>query len=242
MSGSVFVRQYHDRLIVESPGGFPSGITLDNILDRQAPRNRLIASILALCGLVERSGQGMNLMYELSIREAKSVPDFTGTDEYYVFLTLNCLILDQRIFILLDEIEKNSKEPLSTDDLVVIDALLHERKLPAHLHESAKRLKKMGVVELAGRSKYVLARRFYEVTGKLGVHTRLVGLDRETCKELIYKHIQGCANQGTPLREIMQVLPSHSKSQVQYLLKELHEENRVYQKGATTASRWYSVK
>ena len=63
--GSIFVRQFRDRLIVESPGGLPFGITLDNILDRQLPRNRRIAEILSLCGMVERSGQGMNLMFEL---------------------------------------------------------------------------------------------------------------------------------------------------------------------------------
>lgn len=81
LSGNVFVRQYRDRLVVESPGGFPLGISLDNILDRQAPRNRRIAEMLSLCGMVERSGQGMNLMYELSVQEAKPLPDFTGTDD-----------------------------------------------------------------------------------------------------------------------------------------------------------------
>ena len=54
---------------------------MENIFDRQLPRNRRIAEILALCGLVERSGQGMNLIYELNIKEAKQLPDFTGTDE-----------------------------------------------------------------------------------------------------------------------------------------------------------------
>ena len=68
MGGSVFVRQYRDRLVVESPGGFPNGISLSNILNRQLPRNRRIAEILALCGLVERSGQGMNIIYEQSIK------------------------------------------------------------------------------------------------------------------------------------------------------------------------------
>ena len=50
----------------------------------QAPRNRLIATILALSGLVERAGQGMNLIYELSIKDAKSLPDFSKTDDYFV--------------------------------------------------------------------------------------------------------------------------------------------------------------
>src|SRR5699024_6920978 len=40
MNGSVFIRQYRDRLVIESPGGFPNGITVENILDRQSPRNR----------------------------------------------------------------------------------------------------------------------------------------------------------------------------------------------------------
>lgn len=95
---SIFVRQYRDRLVVESPGGFPFGITLDNVLDRQLPRNRCIAEIFALCGMVERSGQGMNLMFELSVQEAKPLPDFTGTDDFFVIVTLNGLILDKALY------------------------------------------------------------------------------------------------------------------------------------------------
>ena len=47
LGGSVFVRQFPRRLEVVSPGGFPTGIALDNILDRQNPRNRRIADIFA---------------------------------------------------------------------------------------------------------------------------------------------------------------------------------------------------
>jgi ATP-dependent DNA helicase RecG len=97
LSGSIFVRQYRERLVIESPGGFPAGVTQENILYKQSPRNKRIAEILALCGLVERSGQGMDLMFELSVREAKALPDFFGTDAYLVRLTLNGLILDERL-------------------------------------------------------------------------------------------------------------------------------------------------
>jgi hydroxymethylpyrimidine pyrophosphatase-like HAD family hydrolase len=40
--------------------------TSENILDRQSQRNLLIAKIFQLCGLAECSGQGMNLIYELT--------------------------------------------------------------------------------------------------------------------------------------------------------------------------------
>lgn len=102
LGGSVFVRQYRDRLVIESPGGFPNGISLDNILDRQVPRNRRIAEILSLCGLVERSGQGMNLIYELSIKEAKQLPDFSGTDADFVSITLHGLIIDTKMLSLIN--------------------------------------------------------------------------------------------------------------------------------------------
>jgi len=60
LGGSVFVRQYAHRLQVVSPGGLPPGITPSNILDQQNPRNRRLAEALGKCGLIERSGQGMN--------------------------------------------------------------------------------------------------------------------------------------------------------------------------------------
>ncbi len=63
--GSVFVRQYSRRLEVVSPGGFPAGITPENMIDKQFPRNRRIAESLLRCGLVERSGQLQSLLAEL---------------------------------------------------------------------------------------------------------------------------------------------------------------------------------
>ena len=82
----------------------------------------------------------------------------------------------------------------------------------------------MGIIEITGRNKYVLARSIYAATCKSGVHTRLVGLDRDTNKELILKHIRQNGNKGTPLKELQQVLPSHSRRQVQILLNELKDE------------------
>ena len=61
---SIFVRQYRDRLVVESPGGFPFGITLDNVLDRQLPRNRCIAEIF--CPM--RYGGALRTRHESDVR------------------------------------------------------------------------------------------------------------------------------------------------------------------------------
>lgn len=238
-AGSIFIRQYQDRLIIESPGGFPLGITLDNILDRQLPRNRRIAEILSLCGMVERSGQGMNLMFELSIQEAKPLPDFSGTDDYAVHVTLNGLVIDQAMLAVINQISEKCEEMLSTEDFLTIDTLYHGRQLTDKMHSRLNRLIEMGIVEHIGRKKYVLARSLYAATGQTGVHTRQVGLDRETNKELLFKHIKQNGEIGTPFKELQQVLPGHSRNQIQVLIRELRKEGKIDCKGKTSAARWY---
>lgn len=238
--GSIFVRQFRDRLVVESPGGLPVGITLDNILDRQLPRNRRIAEILSLCGLVERSGQGMNLMFELSVQEAKPLPDFTGTDDFFVSVTLNGLIIDKAMLSVINRIGEATMESMSTEDFLVIDALYYERPMNEKMQSRLNRLIEIGIVEHIGRKKYVLARSLYAATGKTGVHTRHVGLDRDTNKELLLKHIRQNNTIGTPFKELQQVLPGLNRGQIRVLMRELRESGKVFCKGTTSAARWYA--
>lgn len=239
LAGSVFIRQYPDSLIIESPGGLPNGITLDNILDRQVPRNRRIAEVLALCGLVERSGQGMNIIYETSIKEAKQLPDFTGTNDSFVNLTLNGVVLDKMMLSLINKIGNERLESLTTADFLVINALYYERSLTDNMRSRVKHLIEMGIVEHIGRNKYVLARSLYSAAGKTGIHTRIVGLDRETNKELLVKHIREKGSEGTPFKELQQVLPGHNRGQIQALLRDLRKEGRVHCEGNTSAARWF---
>lgn len=239
LGGSIFVRQYKDRLIVESPGGFPLGITLDNVLDRQLPRNRRIAEILALCGMVERSGQGMNLMYELSVQEAKALPDFTGTDDYFVRVVLNGLIIDKAMLSFINRIGEERMESLATDDFLAIDALYHGKVITDKIRSRFNKLIDIGIIEHIGRNKYVLARGLYAVTGETGIHTRKVGLDRNTNKELLLKHIRENNDKGTPFKELQQVLPGHSRNQIQVLMRELQADNKVVCVGKTSAAKWY---
>jgi len=177
----------------------------------------------------------------LYYKEAKSLPDFKGTDDYLVCITLNGLVLDKRMLLLLGRIGNERLESLSTEDFLVINTLFYEQKLPSKLRSRTKRLIDMGIIENAGRSKYVLARSIYVATGKPGVYTRLVGLDRETNKELILKHIRKNGKQGSPLNELQQVLPGHSRRQIQFLLDDLKNEMRIKVAGKTKGAKWFLV-
>ena len=79
------------------------------------------------------------------------------------------------------------------------------------MQDRLPRLTDMGIVEHIGHKKYVLARSLYAATGKAGIHTRRVGLDRDTNKELLLKHIRENNAVGTPFKELQQVLPGLSR-------------------------------
>jgi predicted HTH transcriptional regulator len=127
--GSIFIRQYSRKLVIESPGGFLPGITPENILNRHAARNGRIAAVFQRCGLVERSGQGMNLIYEMSVKEAKPLPKFTGSDAMFVKLTLDGQVIHPRMLALLKEIGTHRLNVMTTDDYLLLSALFLEEDL-----------------------------------------------------------------------------------------------------------------
>ena len=145
LGGSIFVRQHPRRLVVQSPGGFPVGITMDNILDCQSPRNRRIADVFAKCGLVERSGQGMNLMFEQSIKQGKPRPDFAGTDAYNVVLTLHGQVQDPHFVRFLERVGRETTASFGTQDFLVLDLVHREVTVPPSLQHSLRNLKERGV-------------------------------------------------------------------------------------------------
>ncbi len=71
------------------------------------------------------------------------------------------------------------------------------------------------------------------------MYTRKRGLDRETNKALLLKHIQDNQQEGSKLQELMQVLPDLSRDQVQKLLQALKAVGRIYNVGHANAARWY---
>lgn len=239
---SVFIRQYPRRIEIVSPGGFPPGITAENVLWQQNPRNRRIAETLARCGLVERAGQGFDLIYRQCIRQSKPMPDLSRTDESLVWLTLHGEVQDPEFLRFFEEIGRERLRTFSTDDFLIVGAVHSGESLHPSARPRVERLLELGVIERIGRgrgSRLLLSRRFYRHLGKAGVYTRKRGLDRETNKALLLKHIQDNEVSGARMEELRQVLPSHSRSQVQVLLRELVNQGAVHVHGRTRAGHWY---
>lgn len=241
LGGSVFVRQYPQRLEVVSPGGFPPGITTDNVLDQQSPRNRRLAEALAKCGLIERSGQGMNLMFEHAIRQGKPLPSFAGTAAHEVRLTLDGRVHSPAFVRFMERIGEQTLRSFSTDDFLALDALHREKPLTQTLKDRLPGLVSVGAVEAVGRgrgARYMLSEALYAALGAKGTHTRKKGLDHETNKALLLKHLAMQGEAGAPLSELRQVLPSLPSSAVQSLMNELREQGSVFLLGQRRWARW----
>ena len=235
---SVYVRQYPKRLEIESPGGFPPGVTAENILERQNPRNRRIAETLQKCGLVERSGQGADKMFRLMIEESKPRPDYSGSDEHRVLLRLDSEIQDPQFMEFLDRVGRQTRGLWSVEDLIVLDDIRQGKVRSAD--ERVRRLVDQRVVELIGRgrgTRYILSKRFYTFAGQRGKYTRSRGLDRETNKALIVRHLELHGRRGT-IQEFEEVLPNLTRPQIHGLLKELKAEHRVRRVGGKRYGHW----
>lgn len=242
LGGSVFVRQFPRRMEIVSPGGLPAGITPQNILDRQSPRNRRIAEAFARCGLIERSGQGINRMFEQSIKQSKPLPDFSGSDEYQVNVVLRGEVQDVPFVRFLERLGAERLASFGTHDLLVLDCVRSERPVPETLRDRVDRLLEFGVIERLGRgrgARLMLSRALYAAMGATGAYTRKRGLDHETNKALILKHLKDGHGKGSPLSELQQVLPALSPRHVQRLIEELRQENKVRLEGRRRWARWF---
>jgi ATP-dependent DNA helicase RecG len=239
LGGSIFVRQYPRRLEIDSPGGFPLGIHVDNILDRQNPRNRRIAEILTKCGLVERSGQGMNLIYEELIKQSKPTPDWARTDQYQVGLTLHGTVGDPAFIRFVEKVAKELTVSFGTHDWVILAHAARGEKIPKGQESRVARLLELGVIERGKGRTYILSRRFYEFVGQKGAYTRKKGLDRDHNLALLFKHIEDNKATGSKLDELCQVIPSLPRTHVQSLLQSLKRRGKAHPVGERRAGVWY---
>ena len=242
LSGSVFVKQYPKHLEITSPGGFPAGITTENILDQQSPRNRRLAEAFARCGLIERSGQGMNRIFEETIRQSKPLPDFVGSDSHHVRLTLRGEVQNPAFIRFLENVGNERLASFTTQDFLVLDLLQREQMVPDTLRTRVPHLVQLGIIEKAGRGRHILSRALYAHLGQKGTYTRVRGLGEAESMALLYKHVCDNREQGSPFADLAQVLPSVSERRVKYLIKRLKDDGKIEPKGGRRWARWIPAK
>lgn len=75
----VEIRQFDDRLEINSPGGLPGYITLDNIVEEHFSRNPRLVNGLFEWGYIEQLGLGIDRMIEEMVQGGHPSPEFKPT-------------------------------------------------------------------------------------------------------------------------------------------------------------------
>jgi ATP-dependent DNA helicase RecG len=181
-------------------------------------------------------------MFEESVKQSKRLPDYTRSDDFQVALALHGEVRDPLFLKYLEKLGEERLQSFGTDHFLVLDQIHSDRPVPDGLRPVLNELVEMGAVERTGRgrgTRYLLSHRFYELAGKKGHYTRKRGLDRNTNKALLLKHLEHCRTNGARLNELHQVLPAESKATIQNMLRELKADGAVRVEGKTRGSRWF---
>ena len=164
MTGDILVKQYPDLLVITNPGGFPYGVNLGNILTvNSSPRSRRIAEVVEKAGLIERSGQGIDIMFSNCVEEGKALPDYSQSDDYQVSLSLSGKIIHPRLMLMIRNYQKGEEtaNKLNAFDLVSLYQILGRRPDLA-FKDSIERLKRMGLIVNSEKYGYTMGDLYYE--------------------------------------------------------------------------------
>lgn len=243
LGSNIFVRHTPVSLTVESPGGLLPQVTVETLLDRQAPRNRRLAELFQRCGMVERSGQGMNLIFEDAITSAKQLPTPVAAP-YQFTLTLHGVVQDYAFLAYLERVGQEKMRLYDTAHLLVLDSVRREVAVPEALRPLVDRLIADGLLERVSRgrgTRLILSRTFSHAIGESAAYTRRKGLDQGQNKLLLLNHLINKGEKGAALEELAQVLPLKSKRHIQYLLLLLAKDGKAVVPKPGRGSAWKST-
>ena len=184
MGGDILIKISPESIEISNTGGFPYGVNLNNILTvNSSPRSRRLAEVIEKAGLIERSGQGVDIMYANCIMEGRNIPDYTATDDFQVTLRIESKIVDSHLRRYLAALQ-SSREPskrLNVFDLITIYSIL--RKDGNNIYErSLNRLLDEGIIIKHPVYGYIMGNGYFEY------HRFVIGkqVDADTMRRLYY--------------------------------------------------------
>ncbi|MGB1004799.1 MAG: ATP-binding protein, partial [Salibacteraceae bacterium] len=194
ISSEIVIKQYPTRLDVINPGGFPHGVSLENLLTTSStPRNRLLTDVLQKTGIVERSGQGVDKIYYQTLKEGKSEPDYSQSDFFQVELRLSAVMEDRAFALFIESIQSELPDngKLSVHDIICLNNIRKGEKNLEINKEIIINLLDKGLIEKRGRTSgvyYVLSKSYYEFVDEKGKYSK-TNWDSKQAMVMILQHL-----------------------------------------------------
>lgn len=243
--GAVQVQLQKASLSISSPGGFPEGISPDNILTAApTPRNVLLAEAAKRIGLAERTGRGIDKIYTVMLRSGHAIPDYSSSSNTAVVLRLNSAELDESYIKMIISEEERLQKTIPVDALIVLSVLKTERRATIKLLSTkiqrpisdtrsvVEWLIELGMVEGVGNGiarRYMLSSKVYSITNNKAGYTRQRGWDTLQERELILAHLNKYSKiTREDVVELCRCTPNHAS----WLLRQLVSDKIIQLCGA----------
>jgi len=248
---AVYVQWQPDHLLITSPGGFPVGITADNLLVHEPkPKNPRLAASCRRIGLVEQTGRGVDKIYMGQLRYGRPVPDYSRSDSTGVRVVIRGgkPSLDFSAFVFEQE---KAEAPLALDELILLNTLFFERRVSAETAgrliqrgtaEGRAALEKMherGMIEGVGAGKgraYHLNADFYRRFGQPEGYVRAHGISALRREGMVLEYVQA---HGRIERKHVMELFGLSSEQAGRILSKMCEKGKLYRRGSPPRWTYY---
>ena len=246
--GRVLVKIDDDGLSVGNPGGFIEGVTYQNILTVEPHgRNPVLADALKRIGLAERSGRGVDRIFEGSLLYGRDLPDYSESTSTNVKLFIPQGMPDKYLVRLISEEQKRIGAPLPLNSLLVLNVLKSNHRMTlaeistdciiseSKLKATIERLTEAGLIDAMGNGRgrtYILGAKAYKDPIQ---HVRQTDIDEIRYKELVLTLAR--RKDFITRKDVIELLRI-TPSQAYRLLKKLTKDGALNIDGTTSAAKY----
>mgnify|MGYP002514824023 CR=1 FL=1 len=244
--GAVYVKHYPDKIVIENPGGFLDGITEKNIITHPSvPRNKLIAETLQRLKYVQRTGQGVDIIFREMVTMGKSYPVYRVFNDA-VQLTISSATEDINFVKFIVNEQDQKQIFLSLAELMILRYVTENKKIKIskaqeltqvsedEVRKSFVNLIKYGLIELSGKD-YMLTARVYEAVKSQVEYTRDKVVQYIKAREMILEYLR--MNKSIK-NSVIRELCGFSKQQARTTIDKMIAENLIERIGAGSATEY----
>lgn len=239
--GAVRVLIDDEGMIISNPGGFIDGVNLRNLLTVEPHgRNPALADAMKRIGLAEKTGRGIDRIFEGSIIFGRPWPDYSESTSRTVKLFIQRAKADLPFAKFVADEQNRQGKPLSIYNLMILSVLNNERRCTVeriveitNLSENKVRsaieiMIESGLIEASGKGKdrsYILGKKIYRENKEAIQYVRQTDIDTIRYPELVMKlaNTQNGIITKQDVVELLKVTPSQAYA----VIKKLQAEGRL---------------
>ena len=238
MLGNVRVLIDDEGMSISNPGGFIDGVNLKNLLTVEPHgRNPALADAMKRIGLAERTGRGIDRIFEGSIMFGRPWPDYSESTSRSVKLFIQRAKPDIPFAKLIADEQNRQGKPLSIYTLMILSVLKIERRSTVSriveitnlsenkVRSAVENMLELGLVEASGKGKdrtYILGKKLYRENKKTIQYVRQTDIDSIRYPELVMKlaSTQDGVITKQDVVELLKITPTQAYAVIRQLTQE----------------------